>query len=280
MASIREWRGEMDEVWMQNLTWEEVAEYLERDDIVIVPIGSTESHGPHLPLGTDSYEAIDYAEGIAKRAGVLCAPPIWFGNSAHHMHKAGTISLRAETEIALLEDVCRSLIHHGFGKIVTFNGHRLANLSCIEIACQAVKGACPEVIFAVMDPLLMGREAALVIREAPGEGVHGGELETSHMLYAHPELVHMGKAMRAPLEAFPSRLVPQSKDPLAGGDRVIVVAGCADQRRLAPLGHVGDPTVATREKGECLFETIVGNGVEFIEDLRQAFGARKREGAR
>jgi creatinine amidohydrolase len=270
----------MDEVWMQNLTWEEVAEYLERDDIVMVPIGSTEGHGPHLPLGTDSYEAIDYAEGIATRAGVLCAPPIWFGNSAHHMHKPGTISLRGETEIALLEDVYRSLIHHGFGKIITFNGHRRANLSCIEIACQATKETHPEVIFAVMDPLVMGREAALAIREAPGEGVHGGEFETSHMLYAHPELVHMDKAVRAPLDEFPSRLVPQSRDSLAGGDRVILVVGSADQRRLAPLGHVGDPTVATRKKGERLFEAIVANGVEFIEDLRKAMGTRKGIGAR
>jgi creatinine amidohydrolase len=278
MVSIRERRGEMDEVWMQNLTWEKVAEHLEGDDIVMVPIGSTESHGPHLPLGTDSYEAIDYAEGIARRAGVLCAPPIWFGNSAHHMHKPGTITLRGETEIALLEDVYRSLIHHGFGKIITFNGHRLANLSCIEIACQAVKGTFPEVVFAVMDPLLIGREVSLDIQEAPGEGVHGGELETSHMLYAHPELVNMDRAMRAPLDPFPSRLVPQSKDPLAGGDRVLLVGGAADQRRLAPLGHVGDPTAATREKGERLFETIVENGAEFIEDLRKAARAREGEG--
>jgi creatinine amidohydrolase len=89
-------------VWIQELTSDDVEDYLKRDSTVIVPIGSTESHGPHLPMGTDTYEAIDYSEEIAKRAGALCSPPVWLGDSPHHMGKPGTISLRSQTVIELL----------------------------------------------------------------------------------------------------------------------------------------------------------------------------------
>ena len=91
----------MMSVWLQELTSDDVEAYLEREATIIVPIGATETHGPHLPLGTDTYEAMDYAEAIATKAGVLCAPPIWFGDSPHHMGRPGTISLRSTTVIAV-----------------------------------------------------------------------------------------------------------------------------------------------------------------------------------
>ena len=264
----------MKKVWMQEMTWEEIGTYLEKDDIVIVPIGSTEVHGRHLPLGTDSFEAIDYAEGIAKDAGGLLTPPIWFGDSPHHMGKPGTISLRSETIVELLTDIYRSLIHHGFKVIITFNGHRLANLSVIDIAARRVKGESPDVLFAAMDPVVIGATVSRQIQESPGEGIHGGELETSHMLYKHPDLVHMEKATLVRGEVLSSRFV--TGDPFASGDKVTVIKGAADMLRMTETGHLGDPTVATREKGERLYEAIVRNGVAFIEEIRQAKNSEKR----
>ena len=164
----------MRSVWMNELTSDDIEEYLERDTTVIVPIGSTESHGPHLPMGTDTYEAIDYSEEIAKRADILCTPPIWFGDSPHHMGRPGTISLRSQTVIALLRDVYRSLIHHGFRGIITFNGHRLANLPVIQIAAKEVKENHPDVLFACFDPVQIAAETHQRIRTAPGEAIHGG----------------------------------------------------------------------------------------------------------
>lgn len=99
----------MSSVWLHELTSDDVEAYLKRDDTVIVPIGATETHGPHLPMGTDTFEAIDYSEGIARAAGVVCTPPIWFGDSPHHMGRPGTISIRSQTLIELLKDVYRSL---------------------------------------------------------------------------------------------------------------------------------------------------------------------------
>jgi len=262
-------------IWIQELSWVEVQEYLEEEQIVIVPIGSTEVHGAHMPLGHDTYQAIDYSEGIAREANVLCAPPIWFGDSRHHMGKPGTITFQAETIIALLKDIYRSLIYHGFNKIITFNGHRLANIPAIKIASISIKQEHEDVLFAIMDPLIMAVEVLGDLLEQPGGDwkarlaeEHGGEWETSHLLYKHPELVKMELA--EPLVPEPlvhSRFV--DKPDLEGGDRIIVIPGIKDQVRMTPKGFIGDPTVATAEKGAIIYKSVVSNGVEFINDLRK-----------
>ena len=263
-----------DTVWMQEMSSADIADYLRRDEAVIVPIGSCETHGPHLPTGTDTYEAISYSEGIARKAGVLCTAPIWFGDSPHHLHKPGTVSLQPETVIAVLKDVYRSLIHHGFRQIITFNGHRWANLHVINIASRAIKAEHPGVLFACMDPVALAAERTQEVREEPGAGSHGDELETSAMLYAYPDLVHADRYVFSHGMLIESRFVPT--DPFASGDKVMYIGGVEDQARLAPVGHVGDPRKASAAKGQALFEAIVANGAEFIADLRR----HARNGAR
>ena len=81
-------------IWLQNMKWEEVENALERsENVAIIPVGSTEQHGKHLPLGSDSFAAIGLADDVAKRTGAVVAPPIWFGWSPHHMWLPGTITL-------------------------------------------------------------------------------------------------------------------------------------------------------------------------------------------
>jgi creatinine amidohydrolase len=268
-------RKKTSSVWMQNLTWEEIAEYLESEDIVIVPIGSTEPHGPHLPVGVDGFEAIDYSEGIAEAAGVICAPPTWFGDAQHHMHKPG-ISLQPETVVALLKDVYRSLIKHGFRKIITFNGHRLANVAAVGIASKTVRQEFPEVFFALFDPLIIATTTHREVCENPGAGQHGGEFETSHMLFRRGHLVQMDKAFEHRGNyLFQTRFF--SHDNLAGGDKVPITINADDQSFYTPPAHIGDPTVATAQKGEILWNAIINNGVEFIEELRKFSPARRRK---
>ncbi len=273
MAAAR--KKKLKSIWMQDLTWEEIAEYLEQEDIVIVPIGSTEPHGPHLPIGVDGFEAIDYSEGIAEEAGVLCTPPNWFGDAQHHMHKPG-ISLQPETVVHLLKDIYRSLIKHGFKNIITFNGHRLANVAVIGIASKTVKQEHPEVLFALYDPLIIASSTHREVCENPGAGQHGGEFETSHMLFRRPELVQMDKAFehRGNLH-FETRFF--SHDHFATGDRIPITITADDQSFYTPPSHIGDPTVATVEKGEKLWQAIIDNGVEFIETLRKHRPAEKRK---
>ena len=126
-------------VWLQEMKWEEVRDHLQKDDVVIIPVGSTEQHGTHLPLGTDSMVAIALAEDAAKEAGALVAPPIWFGWSPHHMAYPGTITIRPETLIELIMDVCRSLIYHGFHRVIVLNGHRVANMAPLTIAATTLR---------------------------------------------------------------------------------------------------------------------------------------------
>jgi creatinine amidohydrolase len=111
-------------VWIQELTWQEIRDHLMHDDVALVPIGSTEQHGPAGTLGVDTYVAIGLAEDAARRAGALVAPPLWYGESSHHMALPGTISLRADTLLAVIKDVCCSLARHGFHKLVLINGHK------------------------------------------------------------------------------------------------------------------------------------------------------------
>src|SRR3954452_4094582 len=123
---------ELPSVWMHELTWQEIDSYLQHDDVAIVPIGSTEQHGPAGPLGLDTYVAIGLAEDAARRAGVLVAPPLWYGESTHHMGFSGTLTLQVETMIAVVKDICRSLARHGFRKIILINGHKGSNLPALN----------------------------------------------------------------------------------------------------------------------------------------------------
>lgn len=265
-------QGWSKSVWIQELTWEDVAEYLELDDAVIVPIGSTEVHGPHLPVGVDAYEAIDYAEEIGRRAGVLLTPPIWFGDCSWHMGKPGTIALQPETLVALLKDVYTSLIEHGFKTIISYNGHRLANQPAIGMASRSVGRYRNDVSFFSMDPLWMVK-AHLDIREGWGKGNHGDEYETSHMMFKHPELVKEEKFVFAHGVYMETRFLPI--DVLLGGDKAQFWHNQEDENRVSPAGHIGDPHLASSEKGERLFELVVEGGVEFVDDIRRWQAAGK-----
>lgn len=256
-----------DSVWLQDHSWPEVETHLAETDhpIAIVPIGSTEQHGTHLPLGVDAIQAIEVAEGIAERAGVLSAPPIWYGDANHHLAFPGTVSLSSETVIAVLKDVYASLLHHGFENIITINGHRLANLPAIQIASKQTKEDHPGSFLAAIDLVRIGVRIHNELREGdPEAGMHGGEFETSFIMYTHPELVDEEK-FEPQIHGGWTRFTSNNYTAM---DDSVIVASAAHDWGEEDLGHHGDPNHASAEKGEALYEGIVENGVEFIEDLR------------
>ena len=122
-------------------------------------------------------------------------------------------------------------------------------------------------LFACMDPVILAATKTREIREIHGVGSHGDELETSAIMYAFPDLVRPERFVFSHGIYMQSRFVPT--DPFAGCDKVIYYSGVEEQAQLAPSGHVGDPTRASREKGEALYTAVVDNGSEFIEDLRR-----------
>lgn len=255
-----------DSVWLQDITWEDFEEYVEAADnpTVVVPIGSTEQHGPHLPLGVDAYQAEDVAEGVAERADIIAAPPIWYGDAEHHMAFPGTVALSSETVISMLKDIYESLAQHGVENVMTVNGHRLANLPAIDIASKQVKEDNPNVFFATVDLVRIGVRIHNELRDGdPEDGMHGGEFETSFMLYKHPKLVKKEEFV----EEIHGGWTRFTSNDFVGMDDSVRTAGSSNDWGDDDLGHHGDPTKASAGKGEELYDDIVDNAVEFLEDL-------------
>ncbi|MEV7009324.1 creatininase family protein [Streptosporangium sp. NPDC051022] len=255
-------------VWIQELTWQEVETYLAHDKVALVPIGSTEQHGPAGVLGVDSYVAITLAEDTATRTGVLCTPPIWFGDSSHHSGFPGTISIRTETLVALVRDVCRSLARHGFTRIVLINGHKGSNLPALVTAVRSLhEEELPQVMFAVADPLHLARSAAPTIKETNEH--HCGELELSHVHHRFPGMVRMDRLTGAGVD-FGAVFGGFVGDDLFGPapDGVEIMWTGAEQRAFAPTGSFSSSLGVTEEKGEAYHEHIVARLCELVEWMR------------
>ena len=258
-------------VWLQELTWEDVAAYLKADDIILFPIGSTEQHGPAGPLGVDSYAAIALAEDAARKAQVLVVPPLWFGDSAHHLDFPGTISLKTETLTAVAKDVIRSLARHGFKKIIVINGHKGTNIAALVTACRNLhQDELPDVLLALVDPLFLAKGIAH-IKDAVEH--HAGELEISHVWYKYPHLVKKEKLTPGQVD-LPPILSPFVHEDLFGkaGDSIEIFWNSREQRAFTPSGSFSDSSKASPNKGRQYHDHMVQNLVKFIAWLRQYKG--------
>ncbi|HCP39811.1 MAG TPA: amidase, partial [Verrucomicrobiales bacterium] len=112
-----------EDIRLQLRSWPDVESYLKRCKGIIVPLGSTEQHGPTGAIGTDALTADAVALEVGRRSGVLVTPPQAFGMAEHHLGFAGTVSLQPSTLLAVMRDVVLSLATHGFERIFVINGH-------------------------------------------------------------------------------------------------------------------------------------------------------------
>lgn len=258
-------------VWLQELTWEDVADYLKTDDIVMFPVGSTEQHGPAGPLGVDSYAAIALAEDAAKEAGVLITPPLWFGESPHHLDFPGTISLRPETLAEVAKDVIRSLAKNGFRKIITVNGHRGTNIAALTTACRSLhQYELPHVLIALVDPMYLAKGIAHIKGAIEH---HAGEMEISHVWYKHPHLIKSEKLPSEHIDLEPILSPFVQRDLMGkGGDTIEIFWNSAEQKGFAANGSFSDSSKASPEKGQKYHEYMVEKLVEFIDWLRKYEG--------
>jgi len=252
-------------VWLQELTWEEAAAYLRERDTILVPCGTTEQHGPAGPLGLDSYVAIALAEDAARKAGVLTAPPIWYGDSSHHLGFAGTISLRTETLMQIVQDVVRSLARHGFKHILFINGHKWTNLAALTSAARNVREFdVPGVRTAVADPMYLARGIAGRLKHANEH--HAGELEISHVLYKCPHTIRTEKLSDAACD-FDRLVGPFGTPDLFGGggrDSVDQPWTSGEQKQHAPTGQFSSNRAASAEIGKQYHDYMVERLVEFL----------------
>ena len=196
----------------------DIAWFQERSDLILIPIGSCEQHGAHLPLGTDTITALEVSRRAAEKADVLYAPPFWAGYSPQHLRDAesgvGTITLRANTLNAVLYDIARSLIHHGWNKLVFVNGHG-SNTKVLDPLLRRIRYETGAFV-ALYKPYAERYIGILegLLENPPDEtpGWHASELETSQVMAHNPRAGEDGARRRGPRAgaALAARLVHQA----------------------------------------------------------------------
>jgi creatinine amidohydrolase len=220
-------------------------------DKAVLVVGSTESHGEHLPHGTDTLVAAHLAEAVADRIeGLLVLPALPYGMSAHYSSFPVAVSLSTETLMRILREVFAALLGHGIDKLLIVNGHD-GNIPAIEAATQEFRSEHPEMKIAVLEAWWV--TAGELVPEGTFEvwdGLgHGGEGETSIMLAVAPELVDMERA-RGVVPNLPAH---------------VQVKWRFDE--LTPYAVTGDPTKATPEKGKLMRDALVDIMVKFVEEM-------------
>jgi len=247
----------------QDMTWQEIGG-LDRDRTVLVlPVGSVEQHGHHMPTGTDTYLASAVCDAAAALVGpsVVMLPSPWYGLSAHHMHFPGSITLTAETMMALVGDVVASVVHHGFRRIAVVNGHG-GNAGIIDVLASTLGHRFYGTArIACLTYFALAGKAIAALRESKHGGMgHACELETALMLRLHPDLVHQDRAV----VHYPETGTPYLSTDLIEGSIVRAFSAFDD---LSESGTFGDPGLATAEKGERFLAVCAEALAVFLKDF-------------
>ncbi|WP_238392164.1 creatininase family protein [Halorussus amylolyticus] len=244
------------------MTWQEVEAAVERTATLLLPVGSTEQHGHHMPLGVDVFMPEAIGELVAERSPALLAPPIWYGVSPHHTFKPGTFTVSTETFQRYVTDVCASASEWGIERVLLLNGHYLGQDPELEVVVRTLRTDHGVEAFHV--PLVnLFAEVAEEIRT--GEvSFHASEFETSILLSLLPELVHMDRAKSV---EPPDDSLPLTDYDALGDNEVGWSLTAEDMAELTHAGNIGDPTVATAEKGEKLVEAAVSNICRLVDEL-------------
>ncbi len=253
-------------VLLQEFTRSAFEEYLmkEHNPVAIIPLGSVEQHGPHLPLGTDTYTALGIAVKIAEQTNSIVVQPCWPGYSPHHMGFPGTITFREETLFNIIVDTVDSLSKHGIKKILVINGHGGNQ----EILAHAARQA--------------GRRTGAVVLVPPGSmggdpqglmeklDIHAGPGETAVALSLFPELVEMHRVDGfRPTSSFAPQVeaLRELDGPDADIRASLVMAYVGDTHEFTSSGVYGfaDPNDANVELARKRLDNRIDRAVRMIE---------------
>ncbi len=240
------------------LTWPDAQRRLQEVDIALLPVGAIEQHGYHLPLDTDAFDA-DY---LARRVAEACSDPkplvlplLPYGVSYHHDDFPGTISVGNEALATMVYDIGMSCARHGITKLVIVNGHG-GNAATLQFAAQLINRNAN--IFTAVDTGETSDVDMAELCETPND-VHAGEFETSTSLAVRPDLVRMERA---------ERFVPDFSSRYLNFSARRSVEWFARTLKISPTGVLGDPTQASVEKGERMWNIMIANLVELVEELK------------
>lgn len=222
------------------------------DRLFVLPLGIVEEHGPHLPLGTDTFQVQAVLDEAAAATGAVLLPPLWYGNCDSTRPFPGSISISVDTLRAVLEDILDELVRHGVRRVALVSGHAgSGHMAGMKLAAKAAIARAPALKVAVLsewDFLFAGEgldAAALGVPEGDG---HAGTMETSRMLALRPELVsderpglHLNEEPPFVLDAHPEAWWPD--------------------------GYGGDPSRASAEIGRALHDHCVEGLVKLFERM-------------
>ena len=239
------------------LTWEEMNEAIGKQKVVILPTATTEQHGPHLPLEVDAFlvESVCLEAGRRVPEKALVLPTICYGLNMHHIDFPGTIHIEPEVFIAFCLNITKSLAYHGFKKILLVNGHG-SNTPLVDLVARKTILA-SESLCAAVTYFSLAMEAFNEVRDTPVMA-HADEFETSLYLHLAPDRVRMEKAV-AGNDVTGKYMSSDSvyENPVRFNDF---------WGRWTKEGVHGDPTTATAEKGEIIFEAAVSRLIEVVEE--------------
>ncbi len=256
-------------VWLHELTWPDIADYLKSQDVVMIPIGATEQHGPHTPLLVDTAWASDVSAEVARQHGVLVAPPMHIGWSPHHLGYPGGITFRPETLTQVAVDIGESLISHGFRKILFVNGNRVANLPPLQIAMAKLRFTTGAYVAIIDTHLIARKEVCEAAGNARDGSHHAGIVETSFMLHKHPELVRTDKIAELPERPVPAFASGFPMDPPLDQNIAFSQATAEEfYQRTGGNGAYSNPKPATAEIGRAVFDVTVKRAAEFVAHVK------------
>ena len=243
-------------MYLASEAWPDLEEYFETESLAVVPLGSTEQHGPALPEATDHLIAEGFAREATERADVLCTPTINVGVSPHHRQFHGTMWVDAPVFRDYVESFSRNLTYHGIDRLIYVNAHGGNTEHLREVGrrlhdddtAYAIEWMWNDSIPELVDELF----------EQPGP--HGGPKETSMIQFLHSELVHNDRLEAARDGGYPDVFEDSY---LRNGARTFY-----DAVENTSNGVLGDQTDASAEKGERLFEAATDQLVELIEWMR------------
>ena len=245
------------------LTWQEIAQMPNKENVVIIqPVGAIEQHGHHLPLAVDSAISMGVLGAALARLpqeipayGLSC---LYYGKSNEHAGFPGTISLSAETLLAVIKETALSIYQAGFRKLILMNSHG-GQPQIMEIAARDLHEEYPDFQVFPWFTWRVPNIAKELLTPQEGElGIHAGDAETSLMLALLPDQVKMALAVRE----YPRNL-PQNS--LLSMERKLPFAWLT--REVSTTGTIGDATTASKEKGDRILESLAQGWVQAITEV-------------
>lgn len=257
---------ELEAILWAEKSSKQLDELVKENEVAILPIGSTEQHGPHLPTGTDHIIGWEIAKKVAENTGSMLLPMIPIGFSEDHYPRTGTLTFSAETLRRIIGDIAKSLSRNGVKHVVVISGHagHLAQLSavCYELNVMGELG--DTLIHNISPYSVLPVEAFSEILDEE-IFMHAEELETSLILLLRPDLVDMSKAVKE----IPS-FIPKGLNTPAFLEGIRIFTTSKFLGRDLKHGVCGDPTLATKEKGEKLLELLVNAVSEAVKNATKS----------